>query len=107
MHYRSSVVINLLAILIGISTATLSAKSKETVQEIEQTVKKEFCSKKSQEDAKKECEEWIAAQKTTLKDRILISWCSTRQAGDAKGCLYNVEGEISYVLRKVTKENEK
>ena len=83
------------------------SRGTETVEELEKTIKKGFCSNSSETEAKHSCQEWLTKQKATLKDRVLISWCSTKQSLDKEKCPHNIEGEISYILRKVTREFRK
>ena len=90
-----------------LSALTVNGKEqtiKETVEETEKVLRKEFCAKTSAAEAKSRCEQWVSRQKKNLGNRLLISWCSDRPEGDIKGCLYKIEGEITYLLRKKTIE---
>jgi hypothetical protein len=76
---------------------------------IEETEKKEvrvFCSKKSEQDAKQECDQWLKQQKETLGDRVLTSFCGTAEIStvQSSSCLYKSMGEIKYILKKYRTE---
>jgi len=80
-------------------------KKKTPVVESEQerTLAKQFCSKVSEADAEKLCNDWLQSQKTSLGTRLLTTYCSPGELGDVNGCFYRSMGEVKYILKKVTK----
>lgn len=97
----------LLMILLQAALPLAAATSKtEIVEETENKETKMFCSKRSEAEAKKECEAWLKEQRQYLGDRVLTVYCSSaEQATSTSGsCLYRSVGEIKYVLRKYRTE---
>ena len=79
----------------------------EIIEEKEQKDTKVFCSKSSEQAAKKDCQLWLDAQKKSLGDRLLTAYCSTAELKSEaldKGCLYRSMGELKYVLRTYRSE---
>jgi hypothetical protein len=93
-------------------TATLSSKAKantvrvEIVEEQERRDTKMFCSKTNEQAAKRECEQWLDAQRKTLGDRLLTAYCSASEISSepTSACLYRSVGELKYVLRSYRTE---
>ena len=82
------------------STITITTGEKKLLQETEKRQSREFCSRKSGEDAKAQCELWMAEQKKSLGKRYLTSFCEFGKATTrTDGCMFASQGELTYVLR--------
>lgn len=90
-------------VAICVCAPSLSAKTvkKEVVEETEKRETRRFCSKKSADEARKECERWMSHQSKSLGDRLLTSYCDQGELNtDVQGsCMYRVIGEVKYVLK--------
>lgn len=84
------------------STTETSTKKSTEETEKEKVQTKQFCSKVSEADAEKRCNDWLTAQKTTLGTRLLTAECSAGELGDVNGCFYRSIGELRYVIKVTT-----
>lgn len=57
-----------------------------------------FCSRKSLQDAKKSCNNWVSNQKHSLGNRLLTSTCETYIPSE-KYCQYPIAGQIRYDIK--------
>lgn len=83
------------------------AQKIEVVEEKERSDAKIFCSKVSEQAAKKDCQAWLDQQKKSLGDRLLTAYCSTAELKSEaleKGCMYRSVGELKYILRSYRSE---
>lgn len=102
-RFRSSIIAFSMAVAsLASITAFADTVKTEVIEEVERKEIKSFCAKKSADDAKKQCLEWLAVQKKSLGNRLLTSYCSPGQmvSDKAAGCLYQAKGEVKYILKK-------